>query len=123
MSEANQSGKEAVDRIIAGSKTPGDVYLAVVYLMEKVNGLERQFAPKRSVFVPPTKEEVEAYAKTINFDIDGEAFVSFYQARGWIIGKVKMKDWKACVRTWKQRRAQEIPRRGSTENSTYKSSF
>ena len=26
----------------------------------------------------------------------------FYQTRGWMVGKNKMKDWKAAVRTWEK---------------------
>jgi hypothetical protein len=26
--------------------------------------------------------------------------MNHYEAKGWMIGKAKMKDWKAAVRTW-----------------------
>jgi len=53
-------------------------------------------------FVPPTPEEATEYAKSIGFKLDGNHFVDYYAARGWELGKGrKMKDWKACVRTWK----------------------
>lgn len=54
-------------------------------------------------FVPPSPQEVEAYGKEIHYSIDGEQFVDFYAAKGWMIGKNKMKDWKAAVRTWRKR--------------------
>lgn len=53
-------------------------------------------------FVPPTPEEVSAYAKTINFSLDGEKFCAYYDTRGWVVGKSKMKDWHAAVVTWKK---------------------
>ncbi len=30
-----------------------------------------------------------------------ERFYYFYEAKGWVIGKNKIKDWKSCVMTWK----------------------
>ena len=35
-------------------------------------------------------------------NVDPEKFVDFYAAKGWMIGKNKMKDWKAAVRTWEK---------------------
>jgi hypothetical protein len=30
-------------------------------------------------------------------------FINFYESKGWMVGKNKMKDWKACVRTWEKK--------------------
>lgn len=57
---------------------------------------------KRKVFVKPTPDQVTEYAKSINFNLDGQYFIDKYDAKGWMIGKNKMKDWKATVRTWKK---------------------
>ena len=56
--------------------------------------------PSGHVFVKPTLEEVKAYCDERNNDIDAEAFIDFYEAKGWKIGKDSMKDWKAAVRNW-----------------------
>ena len=53
-------------------------------------------------FVPPTVEEVEAYCRERGNNVNAKKFVDFYAARGWIIGKYRMKDWRAAVRTWEQ---------------------
>lgn len=55
----------------------------------------------RKRFAAPTPEEVRAYGKEIGFDIDGEKFCDFYAAKGWVVGKSPMKDWRAAVRTWR----------------------
>jgi hypothetical protein len=60
---------------------------------------------KSKRFVPPSVEEVDEYCRSRNNTISGEAFVSFYESKGWLIGKSPMKDWKAAVRTWEQHRA------------------
>ena len=56
----------------------------------------------RSCFIPPTPEEVNAYCKKRNNGIDGTEFVDFYTSKGWMVGKNKMKDWQAAVRTWER---------------------
>lgn len=51
----------------------------------------------------PTLEEVRKYVREKNYSIDPEQFFDYYTANGWFQGKAKIKDWKACVRTWVKR--------------------
>jgi len=51
---------------------------------------------------PQNANEVSIYAESIGFSIDAEGFIDHYEANGWFRGKTKIKDWKACVRTWKK---------------------
>lgn len=53
-------------------------------------------------FAPPTQEEVLEYMKEKSFPYSKEAetFINFYECKGWLVGKAKMKDWKAAVRNW-----------------------
>ena len=53
-------------------------------------------------FIPPTIDEVSAYCKERKNGIDAQSFINFYQSKGWMIGKNKMKDWRAAVRTWER---------------------
>jgi phage replication O-like protein O len=62
---------------------------------------------KQKKFVKPTPEEVVSYAKSINFTLDGAQFCDHYEARGWMIGKNKMKNWQAAVRTWKRNQKEQ----------------
>jgi len=55
-------------------------------------------------FTPPTVEEVREYCNERKNNVDPETFVDFYTAKNWYIGKNKVKDWKACVRTWERNR-------------------
>lgn len=59
--------------------------------------------PPSAHFKPPSVDDVRAYVSEKNFDVDPERFVDFYTAKGWMVGKNKMKDWKAAVRTWVKR--------------------
>ena len=58
---------------------------------------------KGSRFTQPSVSDVMDYCNQRQNGIDVQTFVDFYQAKGWMVGKNKMKDWQACVRTWEQR--------------------
>lgn len=64
---------------------------------------DRADKPPRSRFVPPSVDTVLTYCRERKNSVDAERFVNFYQAKGWMVGKSKMKDWKAAVRTWEQK--------------------
>jgi hypothetical protein len=54
-------------------------------------------------FSPPSLDEVKQYCEERNNEIDPEYFIDFYTSKNWMIGKNKMKDWKAAVRTWEKK--------------------
>ena len=56
--------------------------------------------PPRSRFIPPSVEEVREFCQEKNHSIDPEKFVDYYTSNGWMVGRNKMKDWKAAVRSW-----------------------
>ena len=58
--------------------------------------------PRAPRFTPPTADEVSAYCRERGNKIDPQRFVDFYAAKGWMVGRNKMKDWRACVRTWER---------------------
>ena len=58
--------------------------------------------PKITRFVKPTVEEIEAYCKERNNNVDAAHFFDHYEGQGWKVGKNPMKDWKAVVRTWEK---------------------
>ena len=57
---------------------------------------------KAKRFTPPTLEEVTAYCIERNNNVDAQHFIDYYTSNGWLVGKNKMKDWKAAVRTWER---------------------
>lgn len=65
--------------------------------------LSKKVATKK-VFIPPTAENVQEYCDERKNGINGDEFVNFYQSKGWMVGKNKMKDWQAAIRTWEQSR-------------------
>ena len=58
---------------------------------------------KKALFKKPTLDEVKNYCILRKNNIDASAFIDFYESKNFMIGKNKMKDWKACVRTWESR--------------------
>lgn len=60
-------------------------------------------APRSVRFIRPTVEEVRAYCTERGNGVDAEAFIDFYESKGWKIGSSTMKDWRAAVRTWEKR--------------------
>ena len=75
--------------------------------------------PKTKRFKPPTIEEVQAYCKERNNNVDAQRFIDFYEAKGWMLGKNKMKDWKAAVRTWERNDTNGQASRDNAENRKY----
>lgn len=73
----------------------------------------------RATFTPPTLEEVQAYCQDRGNNIDPESFLDFYASKGWMVGRNKMRDWKATVRTWerrdRERPAMRLTRRGTEQ--------
>lgn len=62
--------------------------------------------PKKN-FEKPTVEEIAAYCAERKNEVDAQAFFDFYESKGWKVGAVKMHDWRASVRTWEKRDAEE----------------
>jgi len=69
------------------------------------NNKEESIAPKsqRSHFTTPTVEEVQAECVRIELSLlEAPKFVDYYESKGWIVGKAKMKSWKPALRNWQR---------------------
>ena len=60
---------------------------------------------KRKVFTPPTREEVKAYCRERHNTVNADRWYDFYESKNWMVGKNKMVNWQACVRTWEDSKA------------------
>ena len=56
----------------------------------------------KNIFKQPTIEQVKEYCLERNKGVDPDRWFDFYVSKGWLVGKTKMKDWKASVRTWEK---------------------
>lgn len=73
--------------------------------IEEVIVLEVDVVSKTSK-AKPSLEEVETYCRARGNSVDPVQFFNFYEAKGWMIGKNSVKNWKACVHTWEGRGVQ-----------------
>jgi hypothetical protein len=76
--------------------------LSYVQHMENENENEDLIEKKKVArFQKPTIEQLKEYMTEQGMNDIAENWLNHYEANGWMVGKVKMKDWKASVRTWK----------------------
>lgn len=102
---------EMIDQAIVGEWSVfKGVELSEQYTKWK-NQKEKPVNPTKETqnrFKTPTIQEVKSYCLERKNNVDPQKFVDFYQSKGWLVGKSKMKDWEACVRTWEK----ETPQNG-----------
>lgn len=112
--------KRAQEKALGNSVTPAlpECYTEIDIEIDKEKDIELDIEPelepespsekKSSRFVKPTVEEVADYCKERNNGIDAQYFVDFYESKGWMVGKTKMKSWKASVRTWEKNNKERV---------------
>ncbi|WP_395073847.1 hypothetical protein [Flavobacterium sp.] len=72
-------------------------------IKDKITEIDKSAKPKTVIrFTPPTVQEILEYCTMRKNNIDAETFHDFYLAKDWFIGKNKMKNWEAAVRTWER---------------------
>lgn len=65
---------------------------------------EKPHVIRARIFVKPSINDINEYIRKMGYAFTAEAFFDFYESKGWMIGKNKMKDWKAACRTWSRKR-------------------
>ena len=73
-------------------------------------------------FSPPTIDQVIAYCNERQNNVDPVKWINFYSSKGWMIGRNKMKDWKAAVRTWENNNSNSSNGTGKQQNSNISNS-
>lgn len=79
-----------------------------------------------SRFAPPTSQEVKKYCDERTNQIDPQKFIDFYESKGWMVGKNKMKNWQACIRTWEKttpKKEEEWNEKKEAERKIYEEKF
>lgn len=100
ISEKSEMEDQEIGNGFPGNRKP------IPYINTDINTNINTDSEKRKRFVPPTVEEVAAYASEKGWKKDvfsPERFVDFYGSKGWLVGKTPMKDWKAAARGWVSR--------------------
>lgn len=104
----DKKGKVASTRVIKMIKPPNqndeatanqnDEYINTKPIIKPVNNI---VSGKR--FIKPSIKYIREYCEERNNNIDPEYFFNYYESKGWMIGKNKMKSWKAAIATWEKR--------------------
>ena len=72
-----------------------------------------------SVFKTPSVQMVAEYCAKRQNKIDAETFIDFYASKNWMIGKNKMSNWKACVRTWEKKEKANANKRSGKSSAAW----
>ena len=86
------------------------------------NGVQKKSVER---FSPPTQDQVQEYVSANGYNVDASRFVDYYKSKGWMVGKTKMKDWKAAVRNWSRSEGQrqELTAKGNTTTTNRFNNF
>ena len=97
-----QGTKEIMHRYI-NIKDKGSVKISTDNTNINITNTNLTDSNTKAFFKKPTVEEVHQYCNERKNKVCADAFIDFYESKNFMIGKNKMKDWKACVRTWESR--------------------
>lgn len=105
-------------RMIAASGTSNPKMRTLIKNINSGVAAKASVKPKkvRARFVKPTVDEVTAYIIDAKLSINADAFVDYYESKGWVIGSASMKDWKATARNWHRR---DNPTKAKVDYSDY----
>ena len=104
-----QGSKQIETRVITLVNIPCKEKLTDNINTKVYNNNNITYSNKKEHFKKPNIEDVKNYCILRNNNIDAEAFIDFYESKDWKIGKNKMKDWKAAIRTWERRETKRTP--------------
>ena len=98
-----------------------EISLRVDYDMQDKTRLDKTRLDKKKregatsrpkLFKPPTEQEVASYIREKRYrSVNAKTFVTFYESKGWMVGKNKMKDWRKAVSGWESRSVKDKPSR------------
>lgn len=103
-SESRRKNRSITDE--SNKKVKKENNISITYDKHMVNeneNINENIIKDESKKIPPKIEDVILYCKERNNGVDPDRWFNFYSAKGWLIGKAKMKDWKAAVRTWENK--------------------
>ena len=73
----------------------------------------------KNKFVVPTFQDINNYCLERGTTVDANKFIDYYTSNGWMVGKNKMKDWKACVRRWEKSSSELTKQQKSNDQLFY----
>lgn len=90
-------------KIIRGGVNEKSIALCDKNRKSNTTSINTMIVNNKGSFLKPKIFDIKGYCIERKNNVDFETFYDFYESKDWLIGKNKMKDWKACVRTWEKR--------------------
>ncbi len=71
--------------------------------------IRKREGAKRPRFAPPTLQNVTDRITEKGYrHVDPETFWHFYESKGWVVGKAKMRSWESALAQWEARAKSEV---------------
>lgn len=86
--------------LLKGSSTKDELKANSSFSSSSSISIPKKERKEKKIFIKPTLQEVSAYCVERGRGVDPEKWMNHYESNGWMVGKNKMQDWKAAVRTW-----------------------
>lgn len=113
MSQSAKQRALTANRVASYKKRSANDSVTVNALPREEKRRDKKSKPKE-IFRPPTIDEVHTYCLERQNGIDAERFVSFYESKGWKVGKTPMQSWKAAIVTWEKKNLEDSAPRQQT---------
>ena len=113
--QAKQNSKRTASRTANGQQTDTN--------NNDNNGNNGNKEEKSSRFAPPSLTELQIYISEKQLSIDADNFINFYESKNWMVGKNKMKSWKASARGWHTRNNKQVTNNGNTARKSNSEKF
>ena len=76
----------------------------------------KQKKGRKKAFVPPTLDDVQTYMDEIGeHRFTALRFWNYYEAKGWILGKARMRFWKLVLDNWIERENSKAARKAKSQ--------
>lgn len=99
--------RQDVGSLLESNKSPTKCKRIANAEIEKEKEIEiDKSREEKKRFVPPTLDEVKARCAEKGYTLDPEAFMSYYNANGWKVGRNKMVSWESALAGWESREKQ-----------------
>lgn len=99
--ECYQKSDQQTDQQVTNERPTSDQRVTTIQEYKELKN-DKNVRKNIGRFTPPTPDEVRDYCQERGNSVDAQRFVDYYASKGWMIGKNKMKDWRAAVRTWER---------------------
>lgn len=97
---------EGVGREVTYVSSEGRVGREVTSNNNRITNTLSKGDSKSSRFKPPTVDQILEYCKEMGYSVNAERFHAYYESNGWMVGRTKMKSWKAALTSWNTREQQ-----------------